>query len=201
MTSDSGRPKHPWRFSLKGLLLLILVVAAALSGFFHYRAGQRNHQLAEELRQFHAKEAAWRYELDLRVIEADLKVPTEALYGRYMPRGRIDQLRWEAFEKFGVQEFVPYYYVHSHRSDDPLLHGIAPAFFRLKNWENNQDSFWEGFAINHADDGCEILIGKLQHDEGFRRYLEENPEIFQKRLRPALDPHCPIAERWPLSGH
>jgi hypothetical protein len=176
-----------WRLSLRGLMLTIAVIAAALGLGLQYRQAQENRRLREENRRL-AKEAAQaRFNLELEEIAFRLKVPTEALYHAYMPRGGLDRLRWEAIEKFGVErEFVPIYLLYDHSRTSPHLHKFAPEAYGLEYWKTLQDSFWEGYAINHADDGASLLVARLKHSEDFRRRLMGDLKTADEYLKPLL---------------
>ena len=175
------RPK----VSIRLLLAFIALVAVALAVWRQGRQVFENRQLREQNERLREEVARLNFHLEMARIDALLKVPTEALYQDHTLRGELDRIRRAFIEEHTSDQFVPIYALYEHSPDSP-----SPSYFRsvrgLQDWKNSQDSFWEGYAINHADNGVQLLNGKLKGSEEFRDRLMSDSGLRDDYLKPLL---------------
>lgn len=184
-----SKPADLWQVSLRGLFVLTALIAVGSAIWSSRRQALQLRRAKDELQRVQQERDQWKFQVELERVGAALKVPTEALYHNYMPRGELDRLRWEAFERFDVMsEFVPLIHLFQHEPRQPYLHHFGvDRSGNTADFRSLQDSFWEGYAINHADDGADLLVGHLKRKDGsFRRMLLLRPRIIQKYLTPLL---------------
>lgn len=173
------------RISLRWMLTIIALMAVALAIWRQGRQVVENRRLSNENERLLEEVAKLRFDLEIARIDTFLKVPTEALYQDHEFRGELNRIRWEALERHACNDFVPVFGLYDHSPESP-----NPNYFRsdrgLEQWKNSQDSFWEGYGINHADDGVTILNGKLKGSEDFQSRLMSDHELRDDYLKPLL---------------
>jgi hypothetical protein len=193
-TANTLPPPRRLRFGLGKIFLATAIVAAILAAIYNLRAGAHtqaeNQRLSAENESLRSELAAMKLEVKLQRLEEDLKVPNAALFRLYFPWGEFNAKRFEALERFGVDRFAPYYDVVHHGREPPFdyLQGFPedPRWALNEDKRTNQGSFIEGFHINFPRGACVRLLNSLRRDAEFRAYLDKDPGLFQKRLRPLL---------------
>ena len=173
------------KMSLQWMLAIIAVFAVALAIWRQGCEVVENRRLRDEKERLTEEVAQLKFDLEIARIDTFLKVPTEALYQDHVLRGELNRVRWEALKRLACDDFVPVYGLYDHSPDSP-----NPSYFRsdrgLEHWKNFQGSFWDGYGINHADDGMRILNGKLKGSEDFYRRLMSDHELRDDYLKPLL---------------
>lgn len=184
--AEPSKTKMRLRFSLKHLLLTGLVVAIAIAGYLHHQEYLHQKALEREIAALRREKEYWKYEMLLQRLASDLKVPTEALYHRYLPVKELHRMRVDALREAGVTNCAPIYALQVHDIDHPTSFLLSKFQYRIDDHPVSQSTFWEGYMKSNGEAAPSALTAYLRGTPEFRAWLLREDELRTKYLRPLL---------------
>ena len=185
--SETQEDQKSFRYSLKQLMLAGLVVAVVVAAFLQYRSARRRGQLEAQLERLTAENQTLEYKLLLQRLATNLKIPTPALYHRYLPVRELHQMRVDALRAAGVEQCPPITALQRHDMDHADVSFLLSSnIYRIDNRPVSVETFWEGYAKIRGGNGASALSAYLRGTPGFREWLAGEHELRQEYLRPLL---------------
>ncbi len=159
-------------------LLASFLAVVSLIGYHHFKkyAAQRDRKRASEAR------IAMKTEAEARELIDDLNIPPEAIYSG---GGKIYELRRQAFDKYNVDEFLPYAdQVRSRRRGNNEL-SLREHFRKCEEYGANTSL--ENYLYGATADACDRLAGTFRGKKSpLYYYFKQHPELYKNEIRPRL---------------
>lgn len=184
--TENHEAKRRFRYSLKDAMLLAVLGAIAVSAINQYRLTQKRRQMEREIATLTTDNQELEYKLLLQRLADNLKIPTPALYHRYMPVMELHRMRVDALRAVGVKRCPPISALQRHNMDHAdLSFLLSPNIYRIDDGPVSMGTFWEG-AKGQAASGASALSAYLRGTPRFREWLLGDQELLQEYVRPLL---------------
>jgi len=157
-----------WRFqfTLRTLFVAVTIVAAYFAGYASHRRPAMTVQTVQR---------------DARIerLINDLSIPSGALLCDRGTIGAINQLRKQSFLDEGIDEVHPYCQLPPQTGGDLLAASCPTQYF-------DRYHAMEVSLRDRARVTCRVLALELEGNLGLGKYFNENPGVFETRIRPLL---------------
>ncbi len=127
-----------------------------------------------------------KHHYQMGILLHQLRVPSEALYYDSDAMEEISEIRMRYWKEHGTDTFWPYrdvFYSYNQIPDTAVRHGINKAI-SLEDKDTVRVRSYEHWWSNNATIGVGQLALDFQLDQGLGPYFEENPDKFDKVIKP-----------------
>lgn len=184
---ENHETKKRFQYSLKGAMLLAILAAIVISAINQYRLTRKRKQLEGEVASLTTENEELEYKLLLQRLAGNLKVPTPALYHRYLPVLELHRLRVNALRAAGVERCPPITALQSHSMDHAdVSFLLSRNIYRIDDGSVSIGTFWEGHAKTRGGNGALALSAYLRGTPAFRDWLVDQHELLREYVRPLL---------------
>jgi hypothetical protein len=133
------------------------------------------------------REERCRVRINLIKLQQALLVPSEVIYYHSSIRKELDAVRIKGYERYGVEELIPYHFV---RSPDRVAQYVPTTEESLCEWG------LEHCLLGHCRKACRDVISDIKYERGVGIYLKQNPAVYDAHVRPLvirlLDTYSPF---------
>lgn len=186
MSETHQTPEKRFRYSLKDAMILAILAAIAVSAINQYRLTRKRGQLERDVARLTTENQGLEYKLLLQRLADNLKIPTPALYHRYLPVRELHQMRVDALRAAGEKRCPPIAALQRHNMDHAdVSFLLSRNIYRIDDGPVSMGTFWEG-AEGQAASGASALSAYLRGTPGFREWLLGDRELRQEYVRPLL---------------
>lgn len=177
MSDEAIREKSPFS-SLDRRIYLTLV--AGLTGLVVW--------LSLTLHRSSDQVAALQEQRDLAVVKVALAVPAEVLYCDEATVRELALIRKRNFEQNGVEKFIPYaFIVDAGSAMEEFSLDDDRVAMPVDDLAVVERGILEASWVRTVVATCDTLVLEKQEQQGAGHYLAENPEAFEKQIRPCLE--------------
>lgn len=149
------------------------------------RAQREHQQLVNEIERLQQENDDLRFRAMLTQLGSNLRIPTAALYHRYMPIEQLNQMRTEGLRDARAKHLVTIRNLQFHSINFPKTLTGSPILVDTRYFPDSE-TYWESYQKHLAGASCRHLSEHLRGGHRFGPWLAKRPELVKEYLRPLL---------------